>query len=80
MKNKVLAMFLILTMLSLGIKTYATTISDYQNLLPMSSMEARASLISISKWCLYLDHCLVSMMKSRFVPLSKKLNMEPSLL
>ena len=31
MKNKVLAMFLILTMLSLGIKTYATTISDYQS-------------------------------------------------
>ena len=25
MKNKVLAMFLILTMLSLGVKTYATT-------------------------------------------------------
>ena len=32
MKNKVLAMFLILTMLSLGVKTYATTISDYQSL------------------------------------------------
>lgn len=31
MKNKVLAMFLILTMLSLGVKTYATTISDYQS-------------------------------------------------
>ena len=31
MKNKVLAMFLILTMLSLGIKTYATTISNYQS-------------------------------------------------
>lgn len=31
MKNKVLAMFLILTILSLGVKTYATTISDYQS-------------------------------------------------
>ena len=31
MKNKVLAMFLILTMLSLGVKTYATTILDYQS-------------------------------------------------
>ena len=30
MKNKVLAMFLILTILSLGVKTYATTILDYQ--------------------------------------------------
>ena len=33
MKNKVLAMFLILTMLSLGVKTYATTISDYHLLI-----------------------------------------------
>lgn len=31
MKNKVLAMFLILTILSLGVKTYATTILDYQS-------------------------------------------------